>query len=139
MQKILYVSFRISLSVLAGCFKSLQITKNPESLLNEAVTKAELNITNLGEEIDMNCTKLIKQNSMSLRLLSTCRPHRFKVTDVPVTSVAMGNDKEDSQGYINKNVFLKKYLAIQDDCYHSSYIKRTLAIIFSLILRKVLT
>lgn len=43
----------------------------------EAVTKAELNITNLGEEIDMNYIKRIKQNSVSLVLFPTCKLHKF--------------------------------------------------------------
>ena len=82
----------------------------PESLLNEAITKAELNIIKLREEIDMNCIKLIKPNAVSLVLLSACKTHSFKVISMPVTSVGMGKNK-DSQGYIIKNG-KTRYLAI---------------------------
>lgn len=41
------------LSLLVGCFRVYKAVI-PESLLNEAVANAGLNIAHLGEEVDMN-------------------------------------------------------------------------------------
>ena len=61
--------------LLSGWVACLRVDKViiPDSLLNEAITKTEFNIINLREEIDMNCTKLIKPKAVSLVLLSTCK------------------------------------------------------------------